>query len=311
LRFRWSLVVAVFVVLLAGLALWLARPKKVAWPQPPTPNSYLEFLLLGGELNRSGWQPPQSTQGTSNTAPEPPPADLVARLREAIDRPGAVPTQPDMNYVTRHLSELALLKHLSGALVAHAETRLRAGSTNEAAEIGLDLIRFAATTSRHGLLIDHFVGLSIERRGISILRGNADGLSADTLSRVLRALEDLDVGLSDLSSTVELETEFIQRNAPVVLRFVFGFQKLTGRSPLKQAHAQFQAKAQSGIVDRRTLMLTLAAELHRRENGVYPKSLDDVVPRYLKTAPLDPVSGQPIRLPPASGRVIHGIESAP
>ncbi len=50
-----------------------------------------------------------------------------------------------------------------------------------------------------------------------------------------------------------------------------------------------------GIADSRALRAGLACERYRLATGAWPETLDDLVPRYLEAAPIDPFDGKPIR----------------
>jgi hypothetical protein len=42
-------------------------------------------------------------------------------------------------------------------------------------------------------------------------------------------------------------------------------------------------------------MTALALRLYRKENGRYPENLQQLVPKYLPSVPIDPYDGKPLR----------------
>lgn len=71
----------------------------------------------------------------------------------------------------------------------------------------------------------------------------------------------------------------------------------------KALHAQNEA-----MVKLDATLAAIAAELFRRDTGAWPGSLDELVPRYLPTAPEDPFDGGPLRLAMGkTGPVIYSI----
>ncbi|MCE7974100.1 MAG: hypothetical protein DYG92_07205 [Leptolyngbya sp. PLA1] len=52
---------------------------------------------------------------------------------------------------------------------------------------------------------------------------------------------------------------------------------------------------------RAAVLVRLALELHKRETGRWPASLDELVPRYLPSVPSDPFDGKPLRYSPGVG----------
>jgi hypothetical protein len=45
----------------------------------------------------------------------------------------------------------------------------------------------------------------------------------------------------------------------------------------------------------RVTMTALALRLYRKENGRYPENLQQLVPKYLPSVPIDPYDGKPLR----------------
>ena len=67
----------------------------------------------------------------------------------------------------------------------------------------------------------------------------------------------------------------------------------------------------AGIDARRRLaLLALAMTAYRNERGDYPGNLQALVPRYIERIPIDPFSGEPLRMQRAHGGVVLHCESS-
>jgi hypothetical protein len=64
---------------------------------------------------------------------------------------------------------------------------------------------------------------------------------------------------------------------------------------LLPALAQVHIRADRSLTTARLAMAVAALERHRLANGGYPKTLADLVPRFLPAVPIDPMDGQPLR----------------
>jgi len=59
--------------------------------------------------------------------------------------------------------------------------------------------------------------------------------------------------------------------------------------------AKVHAKADRSLTTSRLAITVAGLERHRLATGTYPKALDDLVPKWVPTVPLDPMDGQPLR----------------
>jgi len=59
--------------------------------------------------------------------------------------------------------------------------------------------------------------------------------------------------------------------------------------------AKVHAKADRSLTTSRLAITVAGLERHRLATGTYPKSLGDLVPKWVPTVPLDPMDGQPLR----------------
>jgi hypothetical protein len=67
---------------------------------------------------------------------------------------------------------------------------------------------------------------------------------------------------------------------------------------MKSNDDQFKPKVDTNDLQRRQLLLVLVARTFELEKGRPPKTMAELVPGYLKVAPLDPFTGKEMNLPP-------------
>lgn len=92
-----------------------------------------------------------------------------------------------------------------------------------------------------------------------------------------------------LKRAKEIDADLKERVASPSQRMtmIYTSQLLPALVPATEAAARSQAIIQAADAG-------IAVELYRREHGELPKSLADLAPKYLATAPVDPYTGQPM-----------------
>jgi hypothetical protein len=72
-----------------------------------------------------------------------------------------------------------------------------------------------------------------------------------------------------------------------------------GRYPLAEVSIDTHDPLLDRVTDthalQRVTMTALALRLYRKENGRYPENLQQLVPKYLPSVPIDPYDGKPLR----------------
>jgi hypothetical protein len=79
--------------------------------------------------------------------------------------------------------------------------------------------------------------------------------------------------------------------------------RMEGAQPLPQMH-KLEEEERRTLGSLRCLIAAMAAERFRRQQGVFPRDLEQLVPEYLPVVPLDPEDGQPLRYQRETDRVV-------
>jgi len=285
---------ALMAVALLGLV--IATPKLEPDPPLPVPNGHDDFLKAAGLIQRdppdwttlTGDAQQQALKGlvASNTAA----LDLV---RIGFDRQSLMPPWTVNGTNSPHLDELASFKAIAQALMAASQLALIEGRTNEAAGLAIDCIRFGNESVRGGVLIDGLVGIAIKGIGLTSLRSAMEGVDSRTAHEALVALDAIERRTEPAAVVIERERQWARRGRFGEMGlFARIFQPALSGKSLALAQQQF-VKSDTEL---RRMQLKLAVHAYQLEHGQPPGSIGDLVPQFLRSAPLDPATGQALQL---------------
>ena len=188
------------------------------------------------------------------------------------------------------------MKRLAVALAVEAKSEMLRGQTNEAARRSLDTIRLAQTISRGGILVDGINGLTIEMIGTASLQSLLSHLDGTFPLEAAQALEELDTRRETPDAVIATEKTWSTLNFGLIDR-IGGF---IGKDTLAKSHAKFIERSHQTRTRTQRLMLRLAARAYELENHRPATQVFELVPKYLKTVPLDLKTGRPIEeIPPS------------
>jgi hypothetical protein len=280
----WKRICAVLVlvaILLAVVAVVIHRPPP---PSPlPSPNGYDDFTKARGLVVDSShkWEELDVVSLRQLVESNRP---ALALVRSGLEKECAVPPYSPTN--TKHMDMLAGSKVLAFAFLAESRLARSEDRTNEAATALLDCFRFGSECGRGGLLIDHLVGLAVQHLALARFSKLRDGLDAPTLRLLASTLEQTDRKQEKMEVILEREYTF----GGVQWRIL---RKLVGDDQ-KQRNKVMQ-KNQSFLLLLRNEELAHAERAFELEKGHLPASARDLVPDYLKSVPLHPGTGQPMK----------------
>jgi len=310
-RFKlWQFLVGLGVVAVALLAVVLvlvlrSLPSEESRPLP-NPNGYDEILKAAAEAAPAD-VPGRGIDDLSleelQTAVE---SNLEAlRLaRVGLSRECRVPVEFSQAYLASHLPELAGVKRVAQAFRVEGRLAEQENRLGEAAKSYLDAVRLGQAVSRGGFIIDHLVGNAIEAIGLNPMKRLTDRLEAKDCHELVIAFEKIDSARDPWEAVVRQERILARRTlgwryviaAPVLVRMA------------RQVEDKVYRKVQQRDAHLRLLMLELAIRCHQLERTNQPQSLGELVPSYLKAAPLDPFSNRPfIYRPEGTGFKLYSV----
>lgn len=284
------------VVITVLVAMIIATPKIEPEPPLPSPNGYDDFLKAAAMLEAN----PPDWQGMSGEEQHEVLKKLVATNRAAIDllRAGLAKESRVVPYEVNetngtHLTQLAGCKRLAQALSAASRLALIEGRTNEAAAFATDCIRYGNGVVRGGVLIDSLVGLAVKNIGLSSLKSAMPGLDLEGTRNTLAALDAAQARSESIDDILKRERQWARRgrfgNVGIVSQIVSPF---LNRKVFERARQKF-AKIEN---DTSRMKLQLAARAFELEQGKPPVTAQELVPKYLKAAPLDAETGKELPL---------------
>jgi hypothetical protein len=166
--------------------------------------------------------------------------------------------------------------------LAELENRL-----GDAAAVYLAVIRLGYAMNQGGVIIDSLVSMAIEAIGTSGMQRLASTLDAKQCREAAAALESCEAQAETVEAVLAQERAWSRR--------LWGFKaqlvRLVMFKTMRQTEQKWMAKAKAQQTRTRSLLVQLAARAYELEKGKRPKSLDDLVPAYLKTIPEDPGTG--------------------
>jgi hypothetical protein len=159
----------------------------------------------------------------------------------------------------------------------------------DAAQSYLAMTRIGQEMTRGGAVIYALVASSIEERGLMKLGQLVGSLNTDQCKQVIAALDSADAKRETVENVVHQEKIWGRR--------AYGWRYYM--HPIVNAQARHRAGCITVQSDStRKLMIALAVRAFELEHGAKPKSINDLVPAYLKTIPKDAFTGKDMAYPP-------------
>jgi hypothetical protein len=292
-----KLLLGALITVIAGLLiLVIATPKLELEPPLPVPNGYDDFVKAGTLINSN---PPDwwSMNGEELhealrvlTATNQPALDLV---RTGLTKECRMVPWDDSNGSGQHLNNLAKTKATAQAFNAASKLALIEGRTNEAAALATDCIRYGSECARGGVLIDHLVGIAIKNICLRSLSEASAGMDVENARKAIAALEDVRTGGESCEVVLKREKQWARRGRFGSMGLVGQFvQPLISRKVFANGRQKF-IKSETDIL---RMQIQLATHAYELEHSKPPASMNELVPQYLKSAPLDPDSGKELPL---------------
>ena len=282
---------------------WDSSPQLPQPPPLPTPNGYDDVLAAGRAIEKSGltgakfdlekMDKPAIQAVVDGSLSE------IALGRKALEKPFQVPVVYNMDAMMNvTLKDVGAIR---GGLVRamRAQEKLAAieGRTDDAAGICTDVIRLGAAMSHGVPMIAYLVSVAVESGGLHDLRDLRDKLSPQQCRELIALLEEIEAKGELPRDVTNRETAFMNANLKKMGFFAGISMRVSGvhAKGLKQM-ASSVATVQSRVAASRRILLTdLALRVYRNEHGDAPPDLDALVPAILKSVPLDPYTGKPLR----------------
>ncbi|KAF0172981.1 MAG: Uncharacterized protein FD161_3886 [Limisphaerales bacterium] len=280
-------------LLVVRLANWgLSRSRTL--PVPPQANGYEPLVLAAREVKSPSSDLAELSQEQARQlAEENKPVLAMARKSLAMD--SGVTLDTKKGWQNQHNQDLKDFKRLAVAFAVEAKSHLQAGRTNEAAGCHLEVIRLAKCVSHGGILVDGITGLALEVIGGASLQSLLPQLDAAFCRESAVTLEKLLAARAQPEAIITTEQAWSRRQFGLV-DVIGGW---LGREGHARRFAEFSKKANDATARTQRLMLRLAARAYELDEKRPPATVAELVPKYLKTVPLDLQTGKAVQEIPA------------
>lgn len=294
---RKTILLAVFsiiAVLVIGVFFALWNPAPPPATPLPAPNGYDDFMKAAGLVQKQTIDFAKMTPADLRTLVDAN-SNALQIARAGLAEKSRVPPDFSQAYILSHASTLVQLRNLAYVFLAEGRLAELEGRTNAAAQSYFDAARLGINYRQGGNLIDALMGLAMESLGTRDLERVAPVLDAKTSAEFARQLEIAQSGQETWEQILQNEKRW-SRNAYPGLSYRIA--ALFTFSQLKAARTQGKQKYDTQLNRTRKLTLDLAAHTFELDKGHRATNIADLVPAYLKTAPVDPITGKEMTLTP-------------
>lgn len=271
----------------AAFYYWLVWPQFVAFPEPPADNG-MDDLLRAAEMVATPGVDIDALSGEALKAYLERHRPALKLARAALARPCQMTLPVDgVECNLAWMDQPERLKRLARVFVAEGRLHLEADQPREAASCFFEAMEFGEAMTRGGSTNDALLGMACQSAG---------------LEKLVQLFPDPDHALCEelglwLSELDERQATFDQ----IADRDWLWFEKSTPwehRWRLLQLRGMWERTLQASattfnrsLARRRLFCGHLALRRFRWAEGDYPKTLNELVPRFLKSLPPDPFSG--------------------
>jgi len=219
-------------------------------------------------------------------------AEALKLVRAGLAKQCRVPIVFSTNYL--NLRSLGDVKRIARLLEAEGQLAELERRTNDAARIYLEIIRFGKESCRGGLLMDRLVGIACESIGVSSLQRIAGALNSKTSRSLSKQLDEVKVRQEAVADVVRSEAEWVRRTFPV-------WQRIPAMIPIgsqaTRMQNDFSKKCHQSELQLAFLIVDLATHAFELDRGRHPKIVNELVPDYLDSVPVDPATGKELAYP--------------
>ena len=289
--------VALASLILAAVAYPLLGPPPVDDSPVPNPNGYDELIRAAHSI--AG--PPPGPRGDYQKASADELREWVAANGEALEiartgvrHDGRVVLPRSAKNIQAQLDKSSQLRQLCRLMGAAARLDQIEGRPAAAAQKALDVIKAGHRGTRGGLLNDTLAGVACEWYGIRVLAQVRNQLKADQCRSLIDALETIDGEREPISKIVARDRAWTASGYSIFARAALALSP-TVNNMVNASTASAKSSSDRNAARLRLLIAEFAIECYRQETGIYPPSLEALVPKYLARVPEDPFVGRPLR----------------
>jgi len=288
------------VKILAGLAVLVALAVLITLIRPdpapsipiPSPNGYDDFVAVA-DLLVSESSPEKTASLEKMRIRVSQNAEALNQARLGLTRQSRIPLEYSKEYMSGHLPQLAKFKALAQAFAAEGKLAELENRPSEALRSYLDGVRFAHESLRGGVLIDSLVAMACEAICLKPVAGLMKSLNGKQCQEAAQALGAIDERSESWEAVSTQERTWSRRVYGWKGRLALVLQSLNPRAGLRAGMARAEQRLHQNQAQRRSVTTDLAVRAFELAKGRKPETLNELVPEYLKTVPVDSVQAKP------------------
>lgn len=194
------------------------------------------------------------------------------------DRKGKLdPIDPFSGY----MDGMMHMRSIARALRVKSRQALDDGDADTALAEATRCMKLRMPLSRSQLMVGELIGIAVEGIGADAAYAALKDASVDALETSLQVLQELEALPIDFSAIQDKEQKLLWQKGNWKYRLAI-------LSAHEDSNDLITLVLKRSVACRRQLMLAICLELDRRETVELPKSLDELVPKYLEQVPEDP-----------------------
>jgi hypothetical protein len=302
-KLPWKWLTAAALVIAAGWFCYRWLYPAYDRPVQPVPNAYNTLIELSGKLaKRTGFWDEMSDQELASVVATNEP--ILADAREALRQESAVALDwnADQHWFGKvHIERAQKLRQLARAFAGEGRHAQKQGDTRRAVSCGLDGLKLVKVASSGGLGIDYFLGFGINAGASSWLRDACETATLDDCQYVLNNLPNIKEQVEPPSAITEREWHFFRRVNGVYMTFMTEMAFANNREDFEK---RMEESLRRGQALNDLVRLHYAIRAFQLTEDRLPKSLEELVPRELKSIPKDPFNDQDFVYQPGKDRYL-------
>jgi hypothetical protein len=297
---KWLIAAAFVVAIFGGIYRWLNPPYER--PVQPDPNAYNTLIGLSDKLaNRTGFWDEMSDQELATVVATNEP--ILAEAREALRKQSVVALDwnADRNWLNTHLKQINGFRDLGRAFAAEGRHAQKQGDTRRAVTCGIDSLQLVKAASNGGLGTGLLIALGINAGSSSWLRDACETATLEDCQYVLNNLPNIIEQMESPSTITEREWHFFRGINGMYTTFMMEMTFANNRHDFERTMEESlrRGQAYNGLV-----RLHYAIRAFQLQENRLPKSLEELVPRELKSIPKDPFNGKDFVYQPGKDRYL-------
>jgi hypothetical protein len=285
---RATAAAALLLIALLSTRIYLAayRSRLLAYPPTLADNGYLDLLRAADTVDNN-WANVDTLSGDELRAYLRKQETALALVRKGLARPCQAVLYETMND-NLLTAEGQRIEKLSQILAAQGRQELQGGFLEPAVESYLADIKLGAAIANGGVMMHDGFGFVSERLGIEGLQKMVARLDDDACRMLAERLLEIDACREPPEASVAREGFYYSRTYPWKNRDNILSRAFLPNEPLSAQHVLFEAAAGEKRARLRLLVCHLSLRRFWLSKKDYPEALEELVPQFLATVPLDP-----------------------